>query len=50
MARCLELNGSLARCLRAASFQPMGKKKPYAIARNKLKSTVIFAMDSYNQE
>jgi hypothetical protein len=50
MARCLELNGSLDRCLRAASFQPMGEKKPYAIARNKLKSTVILAMDSYNQE
>jgi len=25
MARCLELNGSLDRCLRAASFQLMGK-------------------------
>jgi hypothetical protein len=57
MARCLELNGSLPRCLRAASFQLMGKysrtvfkdaryagmkgeKIPYAIARNKVKSTV----------
>lgn len=25
MARCLELNGSLPRCLRTASFQLMGK-------------------------
>jgi len=25
MARCLELNGSLDRCLRAASFQLKGK-------------------------
>ena len=45
MARCLEVNGSLDRCLRAASFQLMGK---YSRAVSKDAATQEFHLAVFN--